>query len=320
MRLPTTLTTLGLTDANAILDAPRERAATDEREEAEVLCELLDREVEARRARSLRTRMRLAHLPFTKTLDQFDFSVQPSIDERQIRELRTLRCVHDASTVIFLGPPGIGKTPRSVALAIEAIQAGFSAYVITAHDLVTDLGRASREGRLDRQVRISLAPTRLVLEEMGSLPLEDLGALIVFQLVSARSERGSILLTSTKSSGEGGSLCGDPGQGLLAEDLHPSLQGGDAHLCMEVRGRGHDHRIQIAPRDNRFPTFSGLTPKPVRQTFGCFQVGGANHHQLRLGKLQKRRPPAASLQPRAHDTHPHGERAPLRGPKPLPIP
>lgn len=84
----------------------------------------------------------MAHLPFVKNFDQFDFGFQLSIDERQIRELRSLRFVHEASNVVFLGPPGVGKTHLSIALAEAAIQSGFGAYFMTAPDLVTDLGRA----------------------------------------------------------------------------------------------------------------------------------------------------------------------------------
>ena len=152
----------------------------------------------------LRARLQLAHLPFLKTFDQFDFGFQPSIDERQIRELRTLRFIHEASNVILLGPPGVGKTHLSVALAEAAIQAGFGAYFMTAHDMVHDLGRAYREGRLDRRMRVYLAPKVLIIDEMGYLPLDDLGATIFFQLVSARYERGSIILTSNKSYGDWG--------------------------------------------------------------------------------------------------------------------
>ena len=104
-------------------------------------------EADARKLRYVKTRLQLAHLPYVKTFDQFDFGFQPSIDERQIRELRTLRFVHEASNVILLGPPGVGKTHLAVALAEIAIQAGQAAYFMTAHDLVTDLGRAYREGR-----------------------------------------------------------------------------------------------------------------------------------------------------------------------------
>src|SRR4029434_215387 len=149
------------------------------------LLDVLTVEVEARRQRYLKTRLQLAHLPYVKTFEQFDFSFQPSIDERQIRELRTLRFIHEASNVILLGPPGVGKTHLSVALAEAAIQAGFGAYFMTAHDLVHDLGRAYREGRLDRRMRVYLAPKVLIIDEMGYLPLDDMGATIFFQLVSA---------------------------------------------------------------------------------------------------------------------------------------
>ena len=115
----------------------------------------------------------------------------------------------DSKSLLFLnyghyvlGSPGVGKTHLSVALAEAAIQSGFGAYFMTAHDLVNDLGRAYREGRLDRRMRVYLAPKVLIIDEMGYLPLDELGATIFFQLVSARYERGSIILTSNKSYGD----------------------------------------------------------------------------------------------------------------------
>jgi IstB-like ATP binding protein len=111
-----------------------------------------------------------------------------------------------------------------VALAEDAIRSGMGAYFITAHDLAADLGRAYREGRLDRRMRVYLAPKVLVIDEVGYLPLDDLGATIFFQLVGARYKRGSIILTSHKSYGDWGSIFdhrhGDPGPIAASLDDH----------------------------------------------------------------------------------------------------
>ncbi len=181
--------------------------------------------------------MRMAHLPVMKTFEQFDLSFQPSLDARQIRELKTLRFVHEASNVILLGPPGVGKTHLAIALSVEAIRAGLGAYFITAHDLVTDLGKAAREGTLSKRLRIYLCPKVLVVDEMGYLPLDAVGATIFFQLVSARYERGSIILTSNKSYGEWGAVFGDP---IIATAILDRL----LHHSTTVNIRGESYRLR----------------------------------------------------------------------------
>jgi DNA replication protein DnaC len=147
-----------------------------------------------------------------------------------------------------LGSAGTGKTHLSVALAEASIQSGFGAYFITAHDLVTDLGRAYREGRLDRRMRVYLAPKVQVTDEMGYLPLDEIGATIFFQLVSARYERGSIILISNKSYGDWGSIFGDP---IIATALLDRL----LHHSTTINIRGDSYRLKDRRR-------AGLLTRP----------------------------------------------------------
>jgi hypothetical protein len=164
--------------------------------------------------------------------------------------LRSLRFVHEASNVI-------------VALAEAAIQSGCGAYFMTAHDLVTDLGRAYREGRLDRRMRVYLAPKVLIIDEMGYLPLDDLGATIFFQLVSARYERGSIILTSNKSYGDWGSIFGDP---IIATAILDRL----LHHSTTINIRGESYRLKERRKAGLFPRAEEETrpaPFPSSHTF-----------------------------------------------------
>jgi DNA replication protein DnaC len=284
-RLHTALATLGLKAVEARLENSLEQASKKEPSYADFLDELLSCEIEARSTRYWRARLQLAHLPFVKTFEQFDFGFQPSIDERQIRELRSLRFIHEASNVIFLGPPGVGKTHLSVALAAAATRSGLGAYFITAHDLAADLGRAYREGHPDRRMRVYLAPKVLVIDEVGYLPLDDLGTTIFFQLVSARYERGSIILTSNKSYGDWGSIFGDSiiATAILDRLLHHSTTmniRGESYRLKERRKAGlvparEQERTtsnslaadSVAPKTRQRRRWAPLRPRPRRQLY-----------------------------------------------------
>lgn len=236
-RLHETLELLRLPAMDCVVESHLERAGKESPAYADFLQEILSVEVAARSDRSLLTRMRVARFPYVKTLEQFDFAFQPSLDERQVKELRTLRFVHEAQNAIFLGPPGVGKTHLCVGLAVEAIRAGFSAYFISTQELVADLGKAARSGQLEKRLRLYLRPKVLVIDEMGYLPLDEMGATLLFQVVSARYERGSILLTSNKSYRDWGSIFGDQ---VLASAVLDRL----LHHATTVNIRGESYRLK----------------------------------------------------------------------------
>ena len=130
-----------------------------------MLADLLAVEVAARRERYMTTRTRLAHLPFKRTLGEFDFGFQPSIDERQVKELANLAFVSEATNILLLGPPGVGKTHPAVAL--KSIENGYGTYFVRAYDLMEDLRKAREEHRLQRRMRVYLAPKVLIVDEFG---------------------------------------------------------------------------------------------------------------------------------------------------------
>jgi DNA replication protein DnaC len=251
------LTQLGLDQAAAVMESRLEVAAQKQLPYADVLADLLGTEAAARRERYLRTRTRLAHLPFQRTLEQFDFRFQPSVDERQVRELAGLAFVAEATNVLLLGPPGVGKTHLAVALGLRAIEAGHGVYFVRAHDLLEDLGRAQAEHRLDRRLRIYLAPKVLIVDEFGVWPYDRVAATALFALISARYERGSVLLTSNKGFGEWGEVLGDPvvAAAILDRLLHHS------HV---LNIRGESYRLREKKRAGLFAAAVAPTVLPPR--------------------------------------------------------
>lgn len=187
-----------------------ERARAESWPYERFLEELLEREVFARQQQGGETRIRAAHFPSRKTIDDFDFGYQTSVRRQVVLHLASLDFITAHENVIFLGPPGTGKTHLATALGIKACVAGYRVQFASATAWVMRLAAAQREHRLDVYLRILDRYPLLIVDEVGYLPFDAEAANLFFQLVGARYERGSLIVTSNKPFTAWGEIFGDP--------------------------------------------------------------------------------------------------------------
>jgi len=219
------------------LESVCEQAAKRDLADTEFLAEALETEWKSRHLKGVEARLALARFPWVKTVEQFDFTFQPSLDRKVVRERAGLRVVERAENVLLLGPPGVGKTPLAIALGVKAAEAGHRVLFLTLETLLTRLSRARLENRLERQLQQFVYPRVLILDEMGYLPMTREEASLFFRLLTRRYEKASLIITSNKSFVDWGEIFNDQ---VLATAILDRL----LHHATTLNIKGESYRLK----------------------------------------------------------------------------
>lgn len=190
--------------------------------------------------------IKASNFPFRKTINDYDFSFQPSVSENQIRELSNLGFIENHENIVFIGNPGVGKTHLAVALGIEAAKHRNSIYFITCHNLMLKLNKAQKENRLDKQLRHLAQYKVLIIDEIGYLPVDHQGSNLFFQLIAKRYMTKSTIVTTNMPFSRWGEVFSD---NTLASAVLDRL----LHYSHIIRITGNSYRIKdkIVESDSR---------------------------------------------------------------------
>jgi DNA replication protein DnaC len=243
-RLRDNLHRLKLLRASEVLETIARQAESDQRSYLAFLDQLLEEEVAAKEKRRFQTAMKTAGLPSAKTIEEYDFRFHPQLDKKEVMSLFDLDFLPKRENVIFLGPPGVGKTHLAISLAIKACSHGFKVYFTTMDTLIQKLKESQSHHKA------YLTSPLVVVDEVGYLPVSGQEAYLFFQFVSHRYERSSTLITSNKSFTDWQELFGDA---VIATAILDRL----LHHCRVINIKGHSYRL----RGQAFSTQSLESPR-----------------------------------------------------------
>ena len=223
-KLITDLKRLRLPAMAEMLDSYTKQAVSSSMSYMDFLNGLVTEEVSYKERKSVQNRIKSARFPVVKSLDDFDYAFQPSINRKKLEELSSLRFIDNKENVLFLGPPGVGKTHLSIGLSVKSCEAGYKVLFTTLNEMISVLMASLADNSFLVKLRTFVQPPLLVIDEVGYLPVPKEGANFLFQVVAKRYETGSIILTSNKSFADWGEILGDSiiASAILDRLLHHS--------------------------------------------------------------------------------------------------
>lgn len=232
---------LSMKHASGELESVLEKARQEDWTPLQCLQELLSIEQENRRDTGRLRRLKAANLPFHRTLDDFDFGFQTSISKRQLQQLTEMVWLEGAYNIMFLGPPGVGKTHLAVALGIAAVNAGYRVYFTQMDQLMQLLKTEPISGRSRQQLRALYNANLVILDEVGFQPISRQEANLLFGLINRLYQQTSMVLTSNKGFEEWGEFLGDP---VITSAMLDRLM----HKCELFNMTGDSYRIKHRER------------------------------------------------------------------------
>lgn len=241
-QLKNDLERLKLSQFNIHLDEYIDATQSGDKSFTEAMKDLCDLELRVREARILQSCVKTANFPFQKTLEDFDFSFQPTLKKEQILGFKDMRFIDQAHNILFIGSPGVGKTHLSVSIGIEAAYNHRSTYFITCNDLLLRLKRAQLENRLEQKLKLYARYKLLIIDEVGFLPLDEESSKLFFQLISMRYEKHSTIITTNKPLSQWGQIFGDS---VLANAILDRL----LHHCSVIKIVGKSYRTKDVQKE-----------------------------------------------------------------------
>ena len=203
----------------------------------EMLYDLTKEEIKYQTERAAKVNITVSAFPFEKTINDFDFSYQPSIDRNEILDLETLRFMENNENIIFMGTSGVGKTHLAVGIGIAAARKRISTYYITFNDLINQLIKANSENRADIKIKYFCKYKLLIIDEIGYLPITKEGAYLFFQLINKRYEKKSTILTTNQMFSKWPEVFGDS---VVTNAIIDRL----VHHAHIIKVKGQSYRIK----------------------------------------------------------------------------